>query len=557
MKRPTFLHVWRKEISVAVAVAAVLIAPFVLKTAGHGLTSKGERRLVIITPHHERIRAEFADAFVSYWKAKTGKTVFIDWRVPGGTSEIARMVKSDYAAAFQFQWKRVLSQEWTAEVANTFMNPKAAANASARAAFLKSDVSIGADLFFGGGSFDFDLQAEAGTLVAQGKGRTGLAAVREKHPEWFTDSVIPEKVSGESYRDPQNRWCGTCLSSFGIVYNRDVLRRLGIKEAPKQWRDLADPRLQGQVALADPGRSASVTKAFEMLIQQEIQKAIARLQANPGKRTPEQAMDAGIREGWEEGLRLIQRISANARSFSDTATKIPLDVAHGDAAVGMCIDFYGRSLEEDVRGPDGASRIGFVMPVGGTSISVDPIGMFRGAPDPELATAFMEFVLSPEGQKLWAYRAGAPGGPKKYALRRLPVRRDLYAPEMAAQMVDGNEKPYEKASAFTYHPEWTGSAFNALRFVLRVLCVDTHEEQRAAWAALNDADQPSRAVEVFQDLNLLRYDTVLDSVNRTVRSRDKVAETRLARQLGDSFRSNYQLATKLARQGSFSTIRAR
>jgi hypothetical protein len=300
-----------------------------------------------------------------------------------------------------------------------------------------------------------------------------------------------------------------------------------------------------------------VTKAFEMLIQQEMQISITKLQANPGRRTPEQVEQAGIRQGWDEGLRLIQRISANARYFSDTATKIPLDVAHGDAAAGMCIDFYGRSLQEAVRGPDGNSRVGFVMPVGGTSISVDPIAMFRGAPEPELATAFIEFVISAEGQKLWAYRPGTAGGPAKSALRRLPVRRDLYTPEIVALMTDGHEMPYEKAQTFTYHPEWTGSAFNALRFVLRVLCVDTHDEQRLAWASLSEADFPTRAVEVFQDLNLLRYDTVVDAVNKTVRSRDKVAETRLARYLGDSFRGNYTLATKLATQGRYSNVTPR
>jgi iron(III) transport system substrate-binding protein len=92
----------------------------------------------------------------------------------------------------------------------------------------------------------------------------------------------------------------------------------------------------------------------------------------------------------------------------------------------MCIDFYGRSAEEDVRKADGTSRVGFIAPLGGTSISVDPIGLLRGAPDPEIATAFIEFVLGEPGQKLWSFRVGEPGGPHQHALRRLPVRHDLY-----------------------------------------------------------------------------------------------------------------------------------
>ncbi len=544
-----WLAQWRKEVGVAMAMLITLVGPFLLKPKDTAAPAHYDRRLVIVTPHHERIRDEFGRGFARHWKAKTGETVFIDWRVPGGTSEIAMMLKSEFTAAFQQHWTRTLGNPWTAEVAQSCLNPKALATDPARAEFLGSNVGIGLDLFFGGGGFDFQIQSDVGTLVAQSKPGTGLKEIRKRHPDWFTEAVIPEKTSGEPFRDPQDRWCGTCLSSFGIVFNRDVLRRLGIEKDPTQWRDLADPRLQGMVALADPGRSSSVTKAFEMLIQQAMQENIARLTQAPGALKPEAIEAAGVRQGWVEGLSLIQRISANSRYYSDTSTKIPLDVMRGDAAAGMCIDFYGRSTEESLRQADGTSRVGFIMPIGGTSISVDPIAMLRGAPDPELATAFMEYVLSDAGQRLWGFRSGTPGGPEKGALRRLPVRRDFYTPEITTLMSDGAEMPYEKAKAFTYHPEWTGPAFSAIRFLIRVLCVDTHEEQRLAWKRLVQSDFSPRAVEIFHDLNRVRYDTTLSDINKVIRSRDKVAETQLARQLGDAFRRNYLLSAKLARQG--------
>lgn len=539
----------RKELAIGGALLLTLLGPYVLKPRESTAPARYDRRLVIVTPHPERLRAEFGQAFTRYWKARTGETVAMDWRVPGGTSEIAVMLKSEYSAAFQQLWTRTMGQPWTPAVAQNFMNPKAPANDAARAAFLKSDVGIGVDIFFGGGAYDFQIQSEAGALVAQAGQGTGIAGLRVKHPTWFGEEGIPEKVSGEPFRDGQDRWVASCLSSFGIVFNRDVLRRLGIDKDPTQWRDLADPRLRGQLALADPGRSATVTKAFEMLIQQEMQMAITRLMAEPGRLKPEEIEAEGVRQGWISGLNLIQRISANARYFSDSSSKIPLEVARGDAAAGMCIDYYGRSTEEETRRADGSSRVGFVMPVGGSSVSVDPIAMFRGAPEPELATAFMEFVLADEGQKLWSYRAGTPGGPTQTALRRLAARRDFYTPENLASMSDATEMPYEKAKSFTYHPEWTGAAFSTLRFLIRVLCVDTHEEQRAAWKELSHKEFPVHATEVFHDLNNIRYDTALGDINKVVRSRDKVAETRLARSLGDGFRGNYKLAVKLARRG--------
>ncbi|WP_395746831.1 ABC transporter substrate-binding protein [Prosthecobacter sp.] len=545
-----WVKVWRKELAVGLAMLATLAGPFLLNPTQSTAPAHYDRRLVIISPHHDRIRAEFGHAFAAHWKATRGQTLFIDWRVPGGTSEIAMLIKSEALAAFQQHWQKQLGQTWSPAVAQACLNPKAAPEDPARRAYLSSNVGTGMDVFFGGGAYDFEQQARAGTLVPGDGETSGLSALAKKHPEWFTDAGIPEKLSGEPFRDPQFRWCGTCLSSSGIVFNRDVLRRIGIAENPVAWDNLADPRYYGQIALSDPGKSGSVTKALEMLIQQQMEIAHARLKALPkSKLTPEQIEAQAVAEGWNEGLRLILRISANARYFTDFSTKIPLEVAKGDAAAGMCIDFYGRSAEEDVRRADGSSRVGFIAPLGGTSVSVDPIGMLRGAPDPELATAFMEFVLGDEGQKLWSYRVGEPGGPKEHALRRLAVRHDLYTAENIARMSDGQEAPFEKAKAFTYHPERTAAAFSVIRFLVRVICVDSHDELHAAWKTIIDNGMPERAVQVLEDLTRVKYEAATGSIAKVLASRDKVQETRLARELGQAFRNQFIKAGRMALRG--------
>jgi hypothetical protein len=199
-----------------------------------------------------------------------------------------------------------------------------------------------------------------------------------------------------------------------------------------------------------------------------------------------------------------------------------------------------------VRKPDGTSRIGFVAPVGGTAVSVDPVALMRGAPEPELAQAFMEFVLSDAGQKLWNFRAKVPGGPETVALRRLPVRKDLYTEANLALMTDGNEQPFEKAKAFIYHPEWTASTFNVLAFIVRVMCVDSHKELREAWKAVTDGGMNPRALEVLQQLQLVNYDTATRELGRVLASRDRVQEVREARRLIETFRRNYRDAKRFA-----------
>ncbi len=539
---------------VLLALLLILGGPFLLRPREAGEALRYDRRLVILSPHNERVRREIGRAFVEDWKARTGETVYLDWRIPGGSTEIALFLKSEFAGAFQYFWETTRHQPWTAAVASAFADPgtpppEPAGSPddlarAARRAFLAAPVGVGVDLLFGGGAYDFHQLAEAGYLVAgDAAAGTGLAAIRTAYPDWFGPEALPAAAGGEPFRDPADRWCGVVLATFGIVYNRDVLRRLGIASEPGQWSDLGQPGLSGQVALSDPTKSGSVAKAFELIVQQRMQQAVA---AAAARGRPEAD---GIREGWLAGLRLIQRISANARYFTDSAAKIPLEVARGDAAAGMAIDAYGRATQEFVRRPDGSSRVGFATPLGGTSVSVDPIALLRGAPDPRLATAFMRFVLSPRGQKLWAFRPGTPEGPVASALRRLPVRRDFYTAENRRYRSDPDEQPYRQAEHFVYHAGWTGPVFGALRFLIRVMCVDTHDEQRSAWRALIAGDLPAPALAAFHDLDGLDYDAVRDRIAPVLRAKDKVAEVRLARELTLAFRERYRRARQLAQGG--------
>ena len=556
-----FMRRWGKELFVTLGLLLTVATPYAMKPADSSAPSHPDRRLVIITPHHEKIRQEFGRAFSQKWKARTGENLLVDWRV-AGTGDIALMLRSDYAGAFEYHWTHVLGRPWSQRVASAFGNGRIdltkpakgdeeALEQEARKAFLDSEVGAGIDLFFGGGTPDFDTQARAGVLVSRDHlGRNGLPTIKDKHPEWFGPEAIPQNVSGETFYDKDLRWAGACLSSMGIVYNRDVLKRLGIEKEPTQWSDLADPRYAGQIALSDPNKSGTVTKALDQLIQQQMEIAIGEIRATKGdaRRTDKDIEHAGIRLGWTRGMNLIQRITANARYFTDNATKIPLEVSQGDAAAGMCIDFYGYSFEEMVRKADGTTRVGFVAPLGGTSVSVDPIAMLRGAPQPEVATAFMEFVLSEEGQKLWNYTPGIPGGPQHHALRRLPVRKDFYSETNRQFMTDAHADPYEIAKAFTYHPERTGQLFGVLRFLVKAMSVENHDEQRRAWKTIVRAKMPEQALDMFSDLSLVNYDRAL-SLASTLGKKDKAVELRTLHEISMLFRNQYARATELAAAG--------
>ncbi len=537
-----------KRALIILTLVAIVALPFALRPRRGGV-ARVDDKVVIITPHNEAIRYEYARGFGQWYRAKTGRTVAIDWRVVGGTSEIARFLEGEYVAAFEHHWVRTLGRPWSSELQTGFQNGRLSADApalvqAARAAFLASEVGCGIDVFFGGGTYDFDRQALAGRLIDAG--------LRTLQPTWFAEDVIPQSFGGETYWRRDGLWIGTVMSSYGIIFNRDSLARLGIDRAPVQWEDLADPRLRGEVALADPTKSGSVAKAFENMIQQQMQRRLVELQRENPAGDAAVIEARAVRAGWVAGLRLVQRIGANARYFTDASQKPPIDVAAGNCAMGLCIDFYGRQQQEAVRRRGRSERVGYVSPAGGSVMSVDPIGLMRGTKNRAVAVAFIEYSLSLEGQKLWNFKPGTPGGPERFALRRLPVRRDAYArPDWKAFLTDPDDAPYAQVDPLVYREAWTGRIFREMALVIRVICQDTHGELTRAWRALHAAPEPARsqALAVLQDVSAVDYDRIVSDLRARFTSRNKVEEVRLARELAETFRANYARAEAIARGG--------
>ena len=220
----------------------------------------------------------------------------------------------------------------------------------------------------------------------------------------------------------------------------------------------------------------------------------------------------------------------------------------------MTIDFYGRFQSETVRRADGSSRVQYVDAAGGTSYGVDPIGLLRGAPHPELARAFIEFVMT-DGQKLWGFRAGSPGGPRRHSLRRLPILPELYSEANRPLRSDPDVLPYEAAKTFAYDGKRTGPLFGTISFVIRVMCIDPHRELTAAWSALCEAKNrtgafPPEALGAFEDVSHVDYANASGRIRTALsEGKSKIDQVRLAKELADRFRANYERAEQLARAG--------
>jgi hypothetical protein len=106
-----------------------------------------------------------------------------------------------------------------------------------------------------------------------------------------------------------------------------------------------------------------------------------------------------------------------------------------------------------------------------------------------------------DGQKLWNWKVGAPGGPQRYALRRLPLLPQLYAPEFKPLRSDPEVNPYELAKTFTYHEKWSAPLFRSVAFIFRVMCIDTHDELHRSVAGADRGRFPPEARAAFEEVN--------------------------------------------------------
>ena len=461
-----------KRVMLALAVPILLvILPLLLRPSGDWSPAAPER-LVVITPNSEQIKYEFEQAFRKWYREHRGRDIMIDWRSPGGTSDIVRYINDRFEAEFRL-YALQNGLEWNNDTAAAFKNSSLKADDHpARKLLLESDIGIGIDLFFGGGTYDQSKFASIGYAVDAG--------VKDRHPEWFTDDVIPMNFAGEQIYDPQGRYSGYCLSSFGIAYNFRRVRELGI-ELPQNWIDLTDPAYFGTLVLADPTKSGSITKCYEMIIQQ----AMAEL---------------GPEQGWLEGFRRIKLLTANARSIADSAGKVVRDVSSGEAAAGICIDFYGFSEAEWSRQTTGAPTMTYVMPRGGTAVTADPVQLLRGAPNPDAAKDFIDFLLSKEGAAIWLQKPGTPGGPVRYAQLRPTVRKDSPCEISADLQSLPDYRPYELGGTFEYKSAWTGRYFSLIRVLIKCVALDPEDDLRAAWRAILGNGGPEANPEAMAEL---------------------------------------------------------
>ena len=176
--------------------------------------------------------------------------------------------------------------------------------------------------------------------------------------------------------DKEKTYFSTKLITTGLVNNTRA------EMTPASWKDLTKPEAKGQVTMPSPLTSGAALVHLATITQ------------NPDL-------------GWD----YVEALAKNGATAAGGNGGILKAVAGGEKAYGVIVDYL--PIREAAKG----SPVNFVFPTEGVSAVTEPAAILKTAKNPEAAKAFIDFLLSEDGQKL----ASSQG--------YLPARDGVAAPE--------------------------------------------------------------------------------------------------------------------------------
>lgn len=217
------------------------------------------------------------------------------------------------------------------------------------------------------------------------------------HPAHWKD--IPDGM-----KDPAGNWFSIHSGTLGFMVNVDALKG---KPVPKSWADLLKPEYKGLVGYLDPA------SAFVGYVG-----AVAVNDARGGK-LDNFAPAIDYFKALQKNEPIVPKQTSYARVLS------------GEIAILLDYDFNAYRAKYK----DGAN-VQFVIPAEGTVVVPYVMSLVNKAPHPAEAKKVLDFVLSDEGQAIWA----------KAYLR--PVRASAMPKEVQAQFLPAAE--YARAKTVDY-----------------------------------------------------------------------------------------------------------
>ncbi|NOX32133.1 MAG: extracellular solute-binding protein [Deltaproteobacteria bacterium] len=245
------------------------------------------------------------------------------------------------------------------------------------------------------------------------------------------------EIKGVNLYDHKGYFYSFALSSVGYMWNNSYLHENGL-QAPTSWQSLADSSYYGHMAMSTPSRSGTTHLIVESILQ-------------------------GM--GWQEGWRYLLKIAGNFSTVTARSFSVPEGIVDGRFGVGLVIDFLAQGqicIHKNIDFRYGEPIM--LVPAG--------IGLLKNGTNLEAALKFLDFVLSPAGQKILLLPT----------LSRLPILTDVYN-------LDGSNLPellhlINQNKIYPYDIELSRTRYNIVNSMFDQLITYRLLERRRIWKSL-------------------------------------------------------------------------
>lgn len=252
---------------------------------------------------------------------------------------------------------------------------------------------------------------------------------------------IPDKIGAYPMNDPDGKYYGFAGAGYGIMWNERYLKANGLEPAA-EWDDLAKPEYHGHVGMSAPSRSGTTHLTVETVLQGD---------------------------GWEAGWAKWKRIAGNFSTVTERSFGVPDGVNTGNFGLGIVIDFFGFSSKAS------GFPVDFQYPTI-TALVPANVAVVENAPNEAGAIAFIEYLLTPEGQEVLL----------DPAIMRLPINPSTYA-----NAPEGFPNPFEDSTigaTVKFDVAKSGARYNLVNSMFDVMITYRLDDLRDTVAAIQKAE---------------------------------------------------------------------
>lgn len=204
------------------------------------------------------------------------------------------------------------------------------------------------------------------------------------------------------FKDQNHRWTGFAARARCLIVNTDLVSE---EDMPSSMWDLLDPKWAGKCGFARPLTGTTLTHAvalYDVIGEAEAERFLSSIAAGQNQDPPQVNVVSSNGQ-------LMKLVSSGQLAWGFTDTD-DFNVAREKGSP------VRRVFPDQTEGPDGEPALG-------TLLIPNTVAMIKGAPHPEPAKRFIDWVLSRDVERRLAESRSA----------QIPVREDVPRPDHVAR----------------------------------------------------------------------------------------------------------------------------